>query len=230
LYDEQGEESKQTTLAVLWRVFHDTLIMLHPFMPFVTEEIWHKYPGTKGSIMKAVYPLDDPDFGTLNPNPKVEQTMTLTMDVITAVRNIRGEMNISPSQALKVTIQTSDESARELIGQQQDLIIDLARLENLSIEMPGAKPPATATAIIDQITLFVSLAGIVDFEKEEQRLEKEILKLAKELSSVSNKLQNENFLSKAPEEIVAKVRQKHDTLQQKKAKLDANLDKIRTYS
>jgi len=230
LYDKHGEESKQATLAVLWRVFHDTLVMLHPFMPFVTEEIWHKFPGTDGSIMKAVYPLDEPDYGMPEPNPKAEQTMTMVMDIITAVRNIRGEMNISPSQVLKVTIQTSDETARELIAHQQDMIMDLARLASLSIGMPGSKPPATATAIIGQITIFVSLEGIVDFEKEEQRLQKEIFKLAKELSSVSKKLHNEDFLNKAPEEIVAKVRQKHDTLQQKKAKLDANLDKIRTYT
>ena len=230
LYGKQGEESKQATLQVLWRVFHDTLIMLHPFMPFVTEEIWHKYPGTTGSIMKAVYPLDGPDYEFLNSNPQAEETMTMMMGIITAVRNIRGEMNISPSQALAVTIQSADETARELIAQQQNMIVDLARLEKLSIGTPGSKPAATATAIVDQVSLFVSLKGIVDFEKEEQRLEKEILKLAKELTAVSNKLQNDNFLNKAPEEIVAKVREKHDTLEEKKAKLENNLDKIRTYT
>jgi valyl-tRNA synthetase len=230
LYGKQGEENKQATLAVLWRVFHDTLILLHSFMPFVTEEIWHKYPGTSGSIMKTIYPSDSPDYKFLKPNPQAEETMTMMMGIITAVRNIRGEMNISPSQALAVTIQSADETARELITQHQAMIVDLARLQDLAIEMPGSKPPATATAIVDQVTLFVSLEGIVDFEKEEQRLEKEIFKLAKKLSSVSNKLQNKNFLNKAPEEIVSKVRKKHDTLQQKKAKLDANLDKIRTYT
>ncbi len=230
LYGKQGEENKQITLAVLWRVFHDTLILLHPFMPFVTEEIWHKCPGTDGSIMKAVYPSDGSDYDLLSSNPQAEQTMTMMMGIITAVRNIRGEMNISPSQALAVTIQSADETARELISQQQDMVVDLARLQSLSVETPGSKPPATATAIIEQVTLFVSLEGIVDFKKEEQRLEKEILKLAKELSAVSNKLQNENFLNKAPEEIVAKVRGKHDSLEQKKTKLENNLEKIRTFS
>ena len=230
LYGKQGEKSKQTTLTILWRVFHDTLIMMHSFMPFVTEEIWQKYPGTNGSIMKASYPLDSPDYEILKANPQAEETMTMMMGIITAVRNIRGEMNISPSQALAVTIQSDEETLRELISMQQEMIADLARLESLSIEEPGKKPPATATAIIDQVTLFVSLEGIVDFEKEEQRLEKEILKLTKELSAVSNKLQNENFLNKAPEEIVAKVREKHHTLEQRKVKLEANLDKIRTFS
>jgi len=230
LYGKQGEECKQSTLTVLWRVFHDTLIMLHPFMPFVTEEIWHKYPGTNGSIMKAIYPSDALDYGILKSNHQTEQTMSMMMGIITAVRNIRGEMNIAPSPALAVTIQSADAAARELIAQQQDLVVDLARLEKLTIEKPGSKPPTTATAIIDQVTLFVSLEGIVDFIKEEHRLEKEILKLGKELSGVSKKLQNENFLNKAPEEIVAKVREKHDTLEQKKAKLEANLERIRMYS
>ena len=95
---------------------------------------------------------------------------------------------------------------------------------------PGDKPKASATAIVGDATIFVSLEGIVDFKKEELRLEKEIAKLSKELSAVSNKLSNENFLSKAPGEIVDKVREKHDTLQEKKARLHSNLEKIRTYA
>jgi valyl-tRNA synthetase len=99
----------------------------------------------------------------------------------------------------------------------------------LSIDAPGDKPAASATAIVGDATIFVSLEGIVDFENEEQRLEKEISKLNKELSAVSNKLSNKNFLSKAPVEIVAKVREKHDTLQERKTRLHSNLERIKTY-
>ena len=155
--------------------------------------------------------------------------MTVMMDIITAVRNIRGEMNISPSQSLAVVLQSPDQATRSMIDQQQDVILDLARLQTLSIQSPGSKPKASATAIVGDATLFVFLEGIVDFEKEEQRLEKEIAKLSKELSTVSSKLKNKGFLSKAPEEIVDKVREKYDTLQEKKARLHSNLEKIRTY-
>ena len=229
LYEKKGEERKRVTLTVLWRVFHDTLILLHPFMPFVTEEIWHKFPGTDGSIMKAVYPSDTAGKGVLERDPDTENTMTVITDIITAVRNIRGEMNISPSQSLNMALQSPDETTRTMIKQQQDVILDLAGLQALSIESPGDKPKASATAIVGDATIFVSLEGIVDFKKEELRLEKEIAKLSKELSAVSNKLSNENFLSKAPGEIVDKVREKHDTLQGKKARLHSNLEKIRTY-
>ena len=230
LYGKKGEESKQTTLTVLWRVFHDTLILLHPFMPFVTEEIWHKFPGTDGSIMKAVYPSDADEKTTIKRDPDAENAMAVITDIITAVRNIRGEMNISPSKSLAVVLQSPDEAMRAMIQQQQDVIIDLARLHALSIEVPGEKPRASPTAIVGDATIFVSLEGIVDFENEAQRLEKEIAKLNKELSAVSNKLGNKSFLSKAPGEIVAKVREKHDTLQERKTRLHSNLEKIKTYT
>jgi valyl-tRNA synthetase len=229
LYGKKGEENKRAVLTVLWRVFHDTLILLHPFMPFVTEEIWHKFPGTDGSIMKAVYPSDAADKEAVKHDPDAENGMTVITDIITAVRNIRGEMNISPSQSLAMVLQSPDEATRSMITQQQDVILDLAGLHALSIESPGDKPRASATAIVGNATIFVSLEGIVDFEKEELRLEKEIAKLGKELSTVANKLSNESFLGKAPDEIVHKVREKHDTLQQKKAGLHSHLEKIRTY-
>jgi valyl-tRNA synthetase len=229
LYGKKGEQSKHATLTVLWRVLHDTLILLHPFMPFVTEEIWHKFPGTSGSIMKAVYPSDAADKEALKPDAAAETAMNVITDIITAVRNIRGEMNISPSQVLTVVLQSPDEATRNMITQEQDLILDLARLRGLSIESPGDKPRASATAIVGDATVFVSLEGIVDFDKEELRLEKEIAKLSKELLSVSNKLSNESFLDKAPQNIVDKVRDKHDTLQEKKARLLSNLERIRTY-
>jgi valyl-tRNA synthetase len=229
LYGKKGEENKRATLTVLWRVFHDTLILLHPFMPFVTEEIWHKFPGTDDSIMKAVYPSDVAEREALKSGPEAERDMAAVMDIITAIRNIRGEMNISPSQPLTAVLQSTDQDTRSMVKQQQDIILDLAKLNLLAIESPGDKPKASATAIVGDATIFVSLEGIVDFENEELRLEKEIAKLSKELSAVSNKLNNESFLSKAPAEIVEKVREKHDTLQEKKDRMHSNLERIRTY-
>ena len=179
--------------------------------------------------MKAVYPSDADERTAIKRDPDAENAMAVMTDIITAVRNIRGEMNISPSQSLAMVLQSPDESTRDMIQQQQDVILDLARLDALSIEAPGDKPKASATAIVGAATIFVSLEGIVDFENEEQRLEKEIAKLSKELSAVSSKLSNKGFLSKAPGEIVAKVREKHDTLEEKKARLHSNLERIRTY-
>ncbi len=224
LYGKQGEETQASTRKVLWRVLKDILILLHPFVPFVTEEIWHKLPGTEGSIMQAVFPsFKDDSFAA----PEAEKEMELITGVITGIRNIRGEMNLSPSMALEVTVQSEAESTREIINRYQELVIHLARLKSLSVELPGQRPKTAATAVVEDVTLFASLEGVIDFDKELQRLTKEITKLDQELAGVSKKLGNENFLNKAPADIVEKVKEKHMGLEEKKQKLKANLDRIR---
>ena len=116
LYGKKGEASQQATLSVLWRVLRDTLILLHPFMPFVTEEIWHKLPGTRGSIMKAVFPTDTPEAKDLARDAAAEEAMQTVIDVITGVRNIRGEMNVAPSLTLKATLRTKEVGIRKAFG------------------------------------------------------------------------------------------------------------------
>ncbi len=226
LYGKKGDASQKATLGVLWRVLHDTLILLHPFMPFVTEEIWHKLPGTQGSIMRAVFPSDAPEAKDLVRDAVAEEAMQVVIDVITGVRNIRGEMNVAPSLLLKVNLLTRDEHICKVVEANADMIIDLAKLDTLLVEESGEKPKAAATAIIDGATIFASLEGIIDTDKESARLQKEIDKLGKELDGVSKKLNNESFLNKAPEEIVAKVKEKHDQLSQKQEKLKINLNKL----
>ncbi len=176
--------------------------------------------------MKAVYPSDTPTAGDLARDVAAEDAMQLVIEVITGVRNIRGEMNIAPSLSLSVSLQTREDHICKVIEENRDMIVDLAKLEALSIEAPGKKPPASATAIINGATIFVSLEGIIDTGKESARLQKEIDKLDKELAGISKKLNNENFLSKAPEEIVAKVKDKHALLTKKQEKLKTNFDKI----
>ncbi|MGE0084044.1 MAG: valine--tRNA ligase [Desulfococcaceae bacterium] len=227
LYGQAGEDAKQTTLGVLWRVLRESLILLHPFVPFVTEEIWHKLPGTEGSIMTACYPADNPANAAIALNPDAEARMETVMSAITGIRNIRGEMNIPPSMSLEVRVQSSDEKIRSLMEAEKALISELARLKSMIVEKPGEKPKSAATAIIDKAVIFVSLEGIIDFGKEAQRLEKELAKLEKEIEGVSKKLHNEDFLSKAKPDVVEKVKEKHAGLSEKHKKIQANLKKIR---
>jgi valyl-tRNA synthetase len=119
LYGDAEQVQKEATMSVLWRVLKDTLILLHPFTPFITEEIWHKLPGTQGSIMTAVFPLDDRDSAVLKRDIDTESTMDLIMGIISAIRNIRGEMNISPSLFLTVSVLASEESTGETIRRHQ---------------------------------------------------------------------------------------------------------------
>jgi valyl-tRNA synthetase len=225
LYGKEGEQKKDASTRVLWGVLRDTLILLHPFMPFVTEEIWHKLPGTEGSIMKAVFPSDAPDLWAHS--PEAESEMEMITGIITSVRNIKGEMNIPPSSSLKVIVQAPDEAMRKIIQQQQDMVSNLARLESFSVEPSGERPKSSATAVVSGATIFVPLEGVIDFAKETERLEKEIDKTTQELGAASKKLSNEDFLAKAPEDVVEKVKEKHSMLVEKRQKLQANLDKIK---
>jgi valyl-tRNA synthetase len=227
LYEKEGPEKRTTTLRVLWRVLHDTLILLHPFMPFITEEIWNTLPGTRGSIMKAVFPADEKENAAVTADDQAEADMELLIKLISAIRNIRGEMNISPSKTLAAVVQTRDTRVSTLIETHQDMIINLAKLSAFEVDQSPVRSKSSATAVVGATTLFVPLEGIVDFDLETRRLEKEINKLTKELATVSKKLANQNFLDKAPQEVVAKVKTKHAGLQEKQQKLQSHLDKIK---
>ncbi|MFO7972217.1 MAG: valine--tRNA ligase, partial [Desulfobacterales bacterium] len=227
LYGKEGQNRQQATLSVLWRVLHDTLILLHPFVPFITEEIWHKLPGTQGSIMKAAFPLYADTDDRIQRDEEAESYMGLISGIITGIRNIRGEMNISPSLSLEVSAQSRNESTKKTIQQHRDMVINLARLNSLSVGNAVKSPKSAATAVVNDATIFVSLEGIVDFKKEIERLEKEINKVTNESAAVSKKLNNEDFLRKAPVEVVEKVKAKHDLLVEKQEKLLTNLNKIK---
>ena len=224
LYGED-EDSQQTTLNVLYRVLKDTIVILHPLMPFVTEEIWHKLPGTEGSVMQAAYP--DGDTAGVVRDDRAEADMHLVMGIITGIRNIRGEMNIAPSMELAVQVQSSDEAQRETLSTYTDLICNLARAASLDISVPADKPKTSAAVIVEGATVLVNLEGIIDFAMEAARLDKEIAKIDKELQGVSKKLSNEGFLGKAPAEVIEKVRAKHQVLTEKQEKLQASKERLK---
>jgi valyl-tRNA synthetase len=225
LYGHEGEERQAATLSVLWNVMRETLLLLHPFVPFVTEEIWHRLPGTEGSIMQAS--LEDGAAGQrLLPDPEAEARMERVVGVITAIRTIRGEMNIQPGMALAAAVQSESADVRATLEAHQGLVSTLARLKTLEVSQPGERPKTAATAIVPDATVFVSLEGIIDFAAEKARLEKEIQKVIKELNAVSRKLSNEDFLGKAPADVVEKVRGQHAELVEKEGKLQANLERV----
>ncbi len=224
LYDDSDEARQTAAKGVLWCVLKNLLILLHPFMPFVTEELWHKLPGTQGSIMQAAFPTD------LKEQPADEESeaiMALLIGIITGVRNIRGEMNIAPALKLKAMLRTENESARLTAEKHQALICNMAKLEELEITASGEKPGSAATAVFEDVTIYVHLEGVIQIDQEIARLEKEIGKLEKEMAGVSKKLRNRDFQQKAPEAVVAKVREKEAALAEKHNKLQAHLDKIK---
>jgi valyl-tRNA synthetase len=194
LYDKTGSREKAATLSVLWYVFKGALILLHPFAPFVTEEIWHALPGTEGSIMKAAWP----DHIQPGDDPAAEKQMETVMAVITGIRNVRGEMNISPSTALTVAVHPENSETGSVVERNRDLIGNLARLNGLTVDVAMQRPRAAATVLVDGATVYVLLEGIIDFVQEQTRLEKEIGKLTKELSGMNKNWATRIFSTKRP--------------------------------
>jgi valyl-tRNA synthetase len=180
--------------------------------------------------MHAAYPSDLSAARTGNRDPVAEATMDIITGVISGIRNVRGEMNLSPSLPLAVVVQTDAEAVEKAIVRHRNMIVNLARLSSIAVEKMGKRPASAATAVIDDATIFVLLEGIIDVTVEVQRLEKEIDKLTDEMSTLAKKLNNEDFLTKAPAEVVEKVKERHGNLLEKQARLQSNLQKIKAVS
>ena len=223
LYGEDGV-SKETARAVVQEALMVALKLLHPFMPFITEEIWQKLPGTDGSIMTASFP-EVSDF--LRDEDALKE-MNLLMGVIAAIRNIRGEMNISPSKNVNLIIDAKSEQDEEILERNLSYIQTLAKVDGVSIGLGLPKPEKSATAIFEETSVHVLLEGLIDFEEEKKRIGKAINKIEKEMAASNKKLSNKGFLQKAPAEIVADVRNKFEGLSAKLSKLKQNLSFLET--
>ena len=226
LYGKTSDHRREASRRVLWRVLRDAMVMLHPFIPFATEEIWALLPGTTGSIMKAVFPPAGDMPGGLARDAEAEAEMELIMEVITAVRNVRGEMNIAPGKGLAVRIHVDNEETRRRLQSQTDMIINLARLDSLAVESQAEKPKFAATSVVREATVYVLLEGIIDVDKERARIEKEILKIGKDIEATARKLNNGDFLKKAPDHVIEKARENNQALLNRKEKLRATLEKL----
>jgi valyl-tRNA synthetase len=223
LYDKDDPATRSRCQSVLLKVQSAILRLLHPFVPFITEEIWQKLPGEEGSVMVAPYPQPDPDLA----NPEAEVEMNLVMDTIAAIRNIRGEMNVPPATQVDVFLQSPETAAVEALTRHQQAIKILARVQELHCNDDGGPPAAAAKAVVDAVEIFLPLAGIIDFAEEARRLEKELQKLNKDLDQAQRKLSNEDFLAKAPAEVVAKEKEKLQGWTEKLTKLKTHRERIR---
>jgi valyl-tRNA synthetase len=188
-------------------------------MPFVTEEIWQKIPGLEGSIMKAPFP-EPSEFIA---DERALKEMHLIMGIINGVRNIRGEMNIAPSRKVNIVIEVPEPEEADCIRKNLYHIRNLAGVDGVEAEPRVAKPEASATAVFDQKQVHVLLKGLLDFDEEKKRLRREIRKVEKDLEGASRKLSNDQFLGKAPPEIVEQVRGKVEAMSVKLEKLNQNL-------
>ena len=230
LYEEKGSASRKATQTVLVHVLETSLRLLHPVMPFITEEIWQALPeetrvkgqGARGkveSIMMAAYPAADEKLI----NAGIEQDMQMVMDLILAIRNIRGEMNIAPSMQIKVIVKVESRELGEHLEKSVGYAKTLGRLGDIRIGVNEKKPRATATGVIKGAEIYVPLEGLIDLTQERDRLQKEIAKISKDIEVFSKKLSNKNFVDKAPKEVVEKDTAKLEEFKAKREKLEHSL-------
>jgi valyl-tRNA synthetase len=217
LYRPESPGQRARTQATLVRVLEATLRLLHPFMPFITEEIWQRLPHQGESIMIAPYPR----VARKQRNPDAEREMAAVMALVTAVRNIRGEMRIPPGTTLAATLRPSRDGGAVFTAN-QTLIDTLARAR-LAVDPQATRPRNSAMAVIDGAELYVDLAGVVDLAGERQRLEKEIKRAAESVEFLKGKLARPEFAERAPAEIVARERERLSEQEALRAKLQASL-------
>lgn len=203
LYGE-NEEEKARTRSVLAHVLDQTLRMLHPYMPFITEEIWQQLPHEGTSISVAAWPLVD---DTLHyEDAKVE--MQKVMDVIKAVRNIRAEVQTPMSKQVTMLIKTNQSTVTEQLEVNRHYIERFCNTNKLEISEMVEAPEQSMSAVITGAEIFLPLEGLIDVDKEIARLEKELVKWEKEVALVQKKLSNQGFVAKAPENVVEAEKQK----------------------
>ncbi len=222
LYDSHDPAVKLHTQKVLREVLSALLSLLHPFMPFVTEEIWHKLPGAVGSIMTAPFPQARPEL--LDPGAEAE--LNLLMAVITAVRNLRGEMNVPPGSKAPVQFYSANAAALDSLGRHRKSLEILAKIDGLAFNPEGDRPQAAAKAVVADVEIYLPLAGLIDVAEEERRLARELDKIGKDLATAQRKLANEDFMAKAPADVVAKEQERVQTLTAKLAKLRSHREKL----
>jgi len=204
------------------------LRLLHPFMPFITEEIWHRLPGTTGSIMVAPYPTVNPSLL----NPEAEAELTLVMDTIVAIRNMRAEMNVPLASQVDILVFSQDEQTLQILRRHTRSLVLLAKVQTVQFQPESGAPAAAAKAVIltptgSSLELVMPLKGVIDFREEERRLNREMDKLSRDLAQTQRKLSNEDFLAKAPPEVVQKEQEKLLACTEKLNKLKSHQKRLR---
>ena len=218
-----GKE-KEETLNCLTHILDISLRLLHPFMPFITEEIWQYLPDRNSeSITIAEFPEEISDYS----NPRAEEEMSVLTAAIIGIRNIRGEMNISPSLELNALIRTKEDRTNEILQRNLLYIEKLARAHDIRIGKDIQKPRMSATTVSEGMEIYVPMEEILNVDSERSRLKKDLEKLEKDMALLSKKLTNEDFLSKAPKEVVNKDRTNYNTLAEKAGRLKEGIEKLK---
>jgi valyl-tRNA synthetase len=212
------ERSKPT----LFYVFETALRLLHPFMPFITEELWQSLPHHGESIVIAPYPVFDPELV----NERIERQMGLIQDIIVKVRNIRAEMNVNARQMVPVRVAAADSDIEDLLSAAREYVFKLAWVNRMEIVPRLSGDKLTAQAVAGGVALEVLLEGLIDVQAERSRLERALDKAKQEMASIERTLSNSSFAARAPKEVVEENQRRLAEYQDQAAKLEAALKRL----
>ncbi len=220
LYQSESQDEKKLVLNLGFHILKKSMQLLHPVMPFISEEIWQKVrlEHEAESIMISYWP----EAAVSMIDEAAENEMTFLQTVISAIRNIRSEMNVPPGKPAAVHIRTDQAEQIALLQQNSAYLTQLAKVEIEQIGSGVKKPAQSASAVVHGTELFIPLAGLIDIETEKARLQKEIDRLETLLEKSNVKLANQNFISRAPKEVVEKEQKKKETYAENLAKLKNN--------
>jgi len=220
-YGDDAEDRK-TAQIVSVHVIRIILKLLHPYSPFITEELWESFKKPEEKLLiSETWPLSDSKWI----NEDVEQDVQILMDVISAVRNIRASLNVSPAKEADLSIRGSKNTC-DTLCKNENYIQRLAKLDAIHYGEKTEKPAQSATAVVKGLELFVPLAGLIDISKEVERLEKQIQDMEGRLNAVSRKLDNANFVERAPKNVISHERNKMQNYQADLIKLQENLNSL----
>ena len=217
--EEPVEANKIVLIRALW-IFDQALRLLHPVMPFVTEELWQHLGERSGrALIRSEFPKAD----TTWIDQKTEDEMAFVQDIINAVRNIRGENNIAPSREIKLQVRLADGTSSTIFETYSSYLRKLARVTDIEILALSVKPKLASSAVVNGSEIFVPLEGLIDLGAERVRIEKEIARLQQAIDSAERKLATSSFVERAPKEVVEKEREKLASFKTTIEKLQVNL-------
>lgn len=222
LYGED-EAAKKTTRSILAYVLDNTMRLLHPFMPFITEEIWQNLPHQGESITTASWPKADPALT----DREAADDMKVLVEVIRAVRNIRSEVNTPLSKKVDMFLKAKDEKTLKTLEGNRGYIVRFCNPENLQIGLEVDAPEKAMTAVVTGLEIIMPLEGLINIDEEIARLQKEKEKLDKEVERVQKKLSNEGFVKKAPEKVIEEERSKEKDYVEKREAVEARINELR---
>jgi valyl-tRNA synthetase len=213
------DEVKSAVLTRAIFLFDDMMKLVHPFMPFISEEIWQLLDERKkgDSISIRKFPGFNPDLV----DEKAEAEINFVQEMVTAIRNIRGEMNIAPSKPINVFLKSN-----AVTSSQERYIKTLVKIDQLIVDINLDKPKACASAVVKGCDIFIPLEGLIDTKVERARIEKEIARILGSFNGVRKKLENENFVAKAPAEVIERERMKMNDMEKALEKLQSILENL----